>query len=77
MSKTSVRDNGNNRWKRKRKSKDRKKERCGSSYIESVRTEWFCCRVPEINASRKAMELLIIKISDFRYITKWATHDVS
>ena len=73
MSKTSVRGNGNNRWKRKRKSKDRKRERCGSSYIESVRTEWFW----KINASRKAMELLIIKISDFRYITKWATHDVS
>ena len=40
----SVRDNENNRWKRKeKKNKDRKKQRRGTSYSESVRAKWFCC----------------------------------
>ena len=39
----NVRHNGNNRWKRKgEKNKDRKKERSGTSYSESVRAKWFC-----------------------------------
>ena len=41
----NVRDNENNRWKRKAKkqNKDRKKQRSGASYSESVRAKWFCC----------------------------------
>ena len=39
----NVRDNENNRWKRKAKDKDRKKQRSGISYGESVRSKWFCC----------------------------------
>ena len=39
----SVRDNENNRWKKKAiKSKDRKKLRIDKSYNESVRAKWFC-----------------------------------
>ena len=44
MSITNVRDNENNRWKRKaKKSKDGKKQRSSASYSESVRAKWFCC----------------------------------
>ena len=40
----NVRDNENNRWKRKgERSKDRKKQRSGASYSESVRAKWLCC----------------------------------
>ena len=39
----NVRDDENNRWKRKGKNKDRKKQRSGASYSESVRAKWFCC----------------------------------
>ena len=38
----SVRDNENNRWKRKNK-KNRKEQRSDASYSESVRAKWFCC----------------------------------
>ena len=27
----------------KQKTKDRKKQRSGASYSETVRTKWFCC----------------------------------
>ena len=43
----NVRDNKNNRWKGKAKKekrqKDRKTQRSGASYSESVRAKWFCC----------------------------------
>ena len=40
----SFRYNGNNRWKGKAtKNKDRKEQRGGVSYSESVRAKWFCC----------------------------------
>ena len=39
----NVRDNENNRWKRKAKNKDRKMQRSGASYSEIVRAKWFCC----------------------------------
>ena len=38
----NVRDNENNRWKIKAKSKDRKKQRSGANYSESMRAKWFC-----------------------------------
>ena len=37
----SDRDNENNRWKRKAKYKDSKKQRGDASYSESVVTKWF------------------------------------
>ena len=40
MPKISVKDNENNRWKRK--GKNRKKQRGDASYSESVRVKWFC-----------------------------------
>ena len=39
----NVRDDENNRWKRKGKKTDRKTQRGGASYSESVRAKWFCC----------------------------------
>ena len=39
----NVKDNGNNRWKRKGK-KTKTKE---TSYSESVRAKWFCCAFKE------------------------------
>ena len=39
----SVRDNGNNTWKRKGKNKDRKEQRGDARYSESLRVKWFCC----------------------------------
>ena len=47
----SVRDNGNNRWKRNEKKQQRKtkkitkkeKNKGDRSYSERVRAEWFCC----------------------------------
>ena len=39
----SVRDNENNRWKRKLKNKDRKKQRGDTSFSERVRAKLFCC----------------------------------
>ena len=43
MSIINVRDNENNRWKRKAKNKERKKQRSGTSYSENVRAKCFCC----------------------------------
>ena len=41
----SVRDNKNNRWKRKAKTKQRQKQQRGGgrSYSERMRAKWFCC----------------------------------
>ena len=40
----NVRDNEKNRWRRKAENKkNRKKQRSGASYSESVRAKWFCC----------------------------------
>ena len=41
----NVRDNENNRWKRKGKktNKDRKQQMGDTSYGESVRGKWLCC----------------------------------
>ena len=40
----SVKDNGNNRWKRNAKKKQRLKRRRGNrSYSERVRAKLFCC----------------------------------
>ena len=39
----SVRENENNRWKRRGKNKDWKEQWGDASYSESVRAEWFCC----------------------------------
>ena len=39
----SVRDNENNRWKRKgKKNKEKKKQKGRANYGESVRAKWFC-----------------------------------
>ena len=47
MSIINVKDNENNRGKRKeknkQKNKDRKKQRSGASYSENVRAKWSCC----------------------------------
>ena len=54
----NVRHNGNNRWKGKtKKKKDRKKQRSGASYSESLRAKWFCC------ASKLGFVQLICKAS--------------
>ena len=42
MSIIRVRDNKNNRGKRKEKIKDRKKKRGGGSYSDCVWAKWFC-----------------------------------
>ena len=41
----SARDNENNEWKRKAKTKKTKteKNKGGKSYSERVRAKWFCC----------------------------------
>ena len=41
----NVRDNKNNRWKRKAKNKDRKKQRSGTSYSENMRAKWLVARL--------------------------------
>ena len=38
----SVRDDGNNRWKRKEKNKKQKGKNGGASYSEIVRAKSFC-----------------------------------
>ena len=38
----NVRDNGNNRGERQ-KNKDRKNQRSGAGYSESVGAKWFFC----------------------------------
>ena len=52
MPKISVRDNENNRWKRKKKNlknevkktnNDRKKTKGEKNYSERVRAKWYCC----------------------------------
>ena len=42
MQMINVRDNENNWWKIKAKNRDRKKQRSGASYCESMRAKWFC-----------------------------------
>ena len=39
----SARDKENNRWKRKGKKTDKKRQKGGVSYNESVGAKWFCC----------------------------------
>ena len=39
----SVRDNGNNRWKRDKKTKKQRKQQGGKSYSERMRAKRFCC----------------------------------
>ena len=46
----NVRHNGINKWQREKKqqrkqnkNKDRKMQRSGARYSESVRAKWFCC----------------------------------
>ena len=65
----NVRDNENNRRKRKAKKKDRKTQRSGARYSESVRARWFCCAFKLGFVQLICKAFLIFKLSlEFSFI---------
>ena len=59
----NVRNNANNKWKRKTKKKKTKNmQRSGASYSASVRAKWFSCKLGFVQLILSKASLMLSQI---------------